>query len=214
MNNKPFPFGPLSNTSAIQQQISEGEESDIDITDMGTALSNPGKKEDVVSLAAISSTAVAEHKGGPRVNEVVELMIEMQALKEVARVSDFPERVTPDTAYLTLQGIENSQQASGIKRRLQIWIVSSGQQFDKSMAPTMIHLFPQSDLAGNRATYATALVRFENIKTLQVVCDSLLIKPLENEDKATIKVGIAYDSRCTGESKWVGVVVRNLPADA
>lgn len=34
MYNKPFPFGPLSNTSAIQRQVSEGEESEIDITDL------------------------------------------------------------------------------------------------------------------------------------------------------------------------------------
>jgi hypothetical protein len=41
-----------------------------------------------------------------------------------------------------------------------------------------------------------------------------MIKTIENEDKVRIQVGIAYDSRCTGETKWVGVVLRNLPADA
>ena len=25
---------------------------------------------------------------------------------------------------------------------------------------------------------------------------------------------MAYDTRCTGERKWVGVILRNLPADA
>ena len=88
--------------------MSEGEESDIDITDLGGVVSNPCKKEDVVSLSAISNTAVSENKGGPRVNDIVELMVDLQSLKEVRQVTDLPDGVSKDAVYLTLQGIENS----------------------------------------------------------------------------------------------------------
>jgi len=39
-------------------------------------------------------------------------------------------------------------------------------------------------------------------------------KDIVNEAKQPIKISIAYDSRAVGEQKWVGVVLRNLPADA
>jgi hypothetical protein len=90
--------------------MSEGEESDIDITDIGgPTTSNPGKKEDSIPLAAISTTATQEHKGGPRVNDVVEIMVDLGALKEVKQVSELPPKASKDTTYLTIQGLENSQ---------------------------------------------------------------------------------------------------------
>ena len=44
--------------------------------------------------------------------------------------------------------------------------------------------------------------------------NTLFKEELLNEDKVSIQIGMAYDTRCIGENKWVGVVLRNLPGDA
>lgn len=69
-------------------------------------------------------------------------------------------------------------------------------------------------IGGKKSTYSLALVKFDHLETLQHVYDVLSTQNLLNEDKAAISVGIAYDTRVTGEQKWVGVVLRNLPQDA
>jgi len=39
-------------------------------------------------------------------------------------------------------------------------------------------------------------------------------KSILNEAKQPIRFGMAYDSRCLGETGWVGVILRNLPLNA
>ena len=122
MFNKPFPFGPLTNQQAIQPQVSEGEESDVDITELGVMPNQTEKKEDLLTNSAIYHTAAAEGKGGPRVSDVVDLMIDLTALKEVKNINDLPIGVTQQYAYLTLQGIENNQQSVQLHKRISVWL--------------------------------------------------------------------------------------------
>ena len=102
---KPFPFGPLTNSAAVQAQVSEGEESDVDITDV--MVTQAGKKEDFMSQNAIATRASQQQKGGPRVSDVTDLMIDLAALKEVSDVRKLPKKASQ--VYMTIQGIENSQ---------------------------------------------------------------------------------------------------------
>jgi hypothetical protein len=95
-------MGPLTNTQAIQPLMSEGEESDIDITEVAGTNATPGKKEDSLNQSVIASSALLEHKGGPRVNDIVELMVDLAALKEVKQVSELPPKVGKNATYLTL----------------------------------------------------------------------------------------------------------------
>jgi hypothetical protein len=66
-------------------------------------------------------------------------------------------------------------------------------------------------IGGKSSMYSLSLVKFDHLETLQHVLVVLSTYNLLNEDKLAIQVGIAYDSRVTGEKKWVGVVLRNLP---
>ena len=66
-------------------------------------------------------------------------------------------------------------------------------------------------IGGKKSGYALALVKFDSLENLQNVHDVLSSQNLLNEDKVAISIGIAYDTRGTGEQKWVGVVLRNLP---
>lgn len=70
-----------------------------------------GKKEDLLSVSAIHNTAAAEGKGGPRVSDVVDLMVDLNTLKDVKHIKDLPAGVRSQHTYLTLQGIENNQQS-------------------------------------------------------------------------------------------------------
>ena len=108
MFNKPFNFGPKSNSAAIQAQISEGEESEIDITDLSVMPSLTGKREDLLSSGAINSTANSEGKGGPRVSDVVEIMVDLNFLKEIKNVGELPCKADNKHTYMTLQGVENN----------------------------------------------------------------------------------------------------------
>ena len=78
----------------------------------------------------------------------------------------------------------------------------------------MIHLLPYTDLAGKKSKYALALLKFDTLESLQHVLDVLTAQEIVNEEQAPFKFGISYDTRATGEAKWVGVVLRNLPVDA
>ena len=59
-------------------------------------------------------------------------------------------------------------------------------------------------------------MRFEKLSDLKNVYLALKKHNSEllNESKEQITIGIAYDRRCLGESKWVGVILRNLPPKA
>lgn len=70
--------------------------------------SSLGKKEDFLTSSAIHNTAASEGKGGPRVSDVVDLMVDLNTLKEVKHVSELPIGVGKQHTYLTLQGIENN----------------------------------------------------------------------------------------------------------
>lgn len=78
----------------------------------------------------------------------------------------------------------------------------------------MFHVFPQTAFGGQKSPYALVLVKFETLDDLHHVYSCIHDRGLQNEDKQDIKFGIAYDTRCTGETKWVGVILRNLPMDA
>lgn len=67
-----------------------------------------GKKEDLLTSSAIYNTAASEGKGGPRVSDVIDLMVDLNTLKEVKHVSEIPVCVGKQYCYLTLQGIENN----------------------------------------------------------------------------------------------------------
>ncbi|MFO0116889.1 MAG: hypothetical protein ACK521_04505 [bacterium] len=72
--------------------------------------------------SAIYNTASAEGKGGPRVSDVVDLMIDLSQLKEVKHINDLPIGVSKQHAYLTLQGIENNQQSVQLHKRISVWL--------------------------------------------------------------------------------------------
>lgn len=105
MYNKPFPFGPLSNTLAIQRQVSDGEESEIDITDIATLPILPATlKEESLNQNTIQTTAMIEFKGGPRVSDVVDLMVDLESLKEIKNFKEIQnfEKTSQLQVYLTL----------------------------------------------------------------------------------------------------------------
>jgi hypothetical protein len=56
------------------------------------------------------------------VSDVVDLMIDLTALKEVKNINDLPIGVTQQYAYLTLQGIENNQQSVQLHKRISVWL--------------------------------------------------------------------------------------------
>ena len=75
-------------------------------------------------------------------------------------------------------------------------------------------MLPNQSLGNKKTSYALALVKFDSLKTLQYVYNILSKEEFLNEDKVQIQIGMAYDTRCLGERKWVGVVLRNLPAES
>ena len=65
-------------------------------------------------------------------------------------------------------------------------------------------------------TDTICLVQFQDPRALQHVYKVLKAhsSTISKDAKQPIKFGMAYDSRCLGETEWVGVVIRNLPQNA
>jgi hypothetical protein len=69
------------------------------------------------------------------------------------------------------------------------------------------------------ANQTCALIQFESANTLKRVYKILAgagstSSPILNESREPLSFGLAYDTRSLGENAWVGVVIRNLPANA
>lgn len=98
-------------------------------------------------------------------------------------------------------------------KRVHIWVQS---YTNLNVRPILVLLYPNSALGTQtheKPKKCLGLIKFATIEELRVIHKALLREnnKIVNEDKQPIKIGLAYDSRCYGLRKWVGVVIRNLP---
>ena len=80
--DKKIDFGPITNHKAVLQAASEGEESEVDITDVKTKATNPqhsnqnqagwNYSQNKNEQRLIQQKVVTESKGGPRIRDVLE----------------------------------------------------------------------------------------------------------------------------------------------
>lgn len=77
-----MPLGPISNTAAIVSAQSSGEESEIDITELEMPAEVRSGFESANMRQALQlqfkNKAQAENKGGPRIRDVVEKMLDLK----------------------------------------------------------------------------------------------------------------------------------------
>lgn len=114
--------------------------------------------------------------------------------------------------FLTLSGVDRNHVADQIRRRIHHWI---HQFVGAAIKPLVIYMYPEHELSQSKQK-GLALIRFEKLSDLEKVHLALCKhnSELRTEAGEIIKVGLAYDSRCLGETRWVGTVLRNIPPEA
>lgn len=79
--NKPLPLGPVSNVNAMVPELSEGEESEIDVTDIENSTQPRNGFVPVLdNTEALRRRAKQLKKGGPRIRDIIDRLVDLDTL--------------------------------------------------------------------------------------------------------------------------------------